>query len=41
MTEPNRRVMTTGAACKADVHEWCDVTWCDCPCHAIDEEQSA
>lgn len=33
MTEPERRVMTTAAACKADMHEWCDVEWCDCECH--------
>lgn len=29
----NHRVMTTGAACKAELHEWCDVEWCDCACH--------
>ncbi len=35
MSQPERRVMTTGSACKADLHEWCDLTWCDCECHEV------
>lgn len=40
MTDQARRiVMTTGAACKADMHEWCDVAWCDCDCHKLEEQR--
>lgn len=38
MTEPAKRIILTGAAaCRADMHEWCDVEWCDCSCHPLEE----
>lgn len=33
MSGPTRIIMTTASACKADMHEWCDVEWCECECH--------
>ena len=33
MTEPAKRIILTGAAaCRADMHEWCD-----CSCHSLEE----
>lgn len=32
---PKRLVVTTAAACRAELHEWCDTEWCDCGCHVV------
>lgn len=34
MIEPAKRwVLTDSPACKAEMHEYCDIVWCDCHCH--------
>jgi hypothetical protein len=31
---PVLRIVNTGAACHAELHELCEHSWCDCSCHA-------
>jgi hypothetical protein len=34
LADRRREPAHTGIACRANVHELCSTTWCECGCHA-------